>query len=73
MQSAGMVQMLQAGLNDPGQHELAGFGSDQANEAMAHAETHAGLRQLTVLRPDRKQIIQHLNLPVYLSYYILRQ
>lgn len=48
-----MVQMVRAGLIDLGQYELAEFGLDDANAAVAHAASNAGPRQLTVLRPDR--------------------
>jgi len=50
-----MVQMVRAGLIDLGQFELAEFGLDEANEAVAHAATQAGPRPLTVLRPDRSR------------------
>jgi alcohol dehydrogenase len=48
-----MVGMIRAGLVDLAQFEMAEFGLDDANEAVAHAAEHAGPRQLTVLRPDR--------------------
>lgn len=48
-----MVAMIRAGLIDLSQFELAEFGLDAANEAVAHAAANAGPRQLTVLRPDR--------------------
>ncbi|PYE16159.1 hypothetical protein C7410_1306 [Paraburkholderia silvatlantica] len=47
-----MVQMVRAGLIDLGQFELAEFGLDSTNEAVAYAAANAGPRQLTVLRPD---------------------
>jgi alcohol dehydrogenase len=51
-----MVQMVRAGLIDLGQFELAEFGLDEANEAVAYAAANARPRQLTVLRPDRGAI-----------------
>lgn len=48
-----MVQMVRAGLIDLAQFELAEFGLDEANQAVAYAAANAGPRQLTVLRPDR--------------------
>ncbi|MFP3688065.1 MULTISPECIES: zinc-binding dehydrogenase [Burkholderia] len=47
-----MVQMVRAGLIDLGQFEVAEFGLDDSNEAVAYAAANAGPRQLTVLRPD---------------------
>jgi alcohol dehydrogenase len=47
-----MIQMVRAGLIDLAQFEVAEFGLDEANEAVAHAAANAGPRQLTVLRPD---------------------
>jgi alcohol dehydrogenase len=48
-----MIQMVRAGLIDLAHFEMAEFGLDAANEAVAHAAANAGPRQLTVLRPDR--------------------
>jgi alcohol dehydrogenase len=48
-----MVQMVRAGLVDLAQFELAEFGLDDANQAVAHAAENAGPRQLTAIRPDR--------------------
>lgn len=48
-----MVQMARAGLIDLAQFELARFGLDEANQAVAYAAANAGPHQLTVLRPDR--------------------
>jgi alcohol dehydrogenase len=50
-----MVQIVRAGLIDLGQFELSEFALDKANEAVAHAATNAGPRQLTVIRPDRRR------------------
>jgi alcohol dehydrogenase len=46
------VQMVRAGLIDLGQFEVAEFGLDDSNEAVAYAAANAGPRQLTVLRSD---------------------
>jgi len=46
-----MIQMVRAGLIDLAQFEVAEFGLDEANEAVAHAAANGGPRQLTVLRP----------------------
>jgi alcohol dehydrogenase len=46
-----MVQMVRAGLIDLDQFDLAEFGLDEANKAVAYAAANAGPRQLTVLRP----------------------
>jgi alcohol dehydrogenase len=48
-----MVRMIRAGLIGLAQFDLAEFGLDEANEAVAYAAANAGPRQLTVLRPDR--------------------
>ena len=48
-----MVRMVRAGLIDLAHYELAEFGLDDANDAVAHAAANAGPRQLTVIRPDR--------------------
>jgi alcohol dehydrogenase len=46
-----MVQMVRTGLIDLKQFDLAEFGLDEANDAVAYAAANAGPRQLTVLRP----------------------
>lgn len=48
-----MVRMVRAGLVDLAQFDVTEFDLHQANEAVAHAATNGGPRQLTVLRPDR--------------------
>lgn len=48
-----MAAMIRSGLIDLGSYEMTEFPLDDANAAVAHAATHAGPRQLTVLRPDR--------------------
>lgn len=48
-----LVRMISAGLIDLSQVEIAEFGLDDANEAVAHAAANAGPGRLTVLRPDR--------------------
>ena len=50
-----MVQMVRAGLIDLAQFDVTEFALDDANEAVAHAASHAAPRQLTVLRPDRSR------------------
>jgi alcohol dehydrogenase len=48
-----MVQLFRAGLIDLAQFDVAEFGLDDVNDAVAHAATNAGPFRLTVLRPDR--------------------
>ena len=47
-----MVQMVRSGLIDLAQFDLAEFPLAEANAAVAYAETNAGPRQLTVIRPS---------------------
>lgn len=48
-----MVALVRAGLIDLGQYDLAEYGLDDANDAIAHAAATAGPLRLTVIRPDQ--------------------
>jgi alcohol dehydrogenase len=49
-----LVRMVRAGLIDLDQFDRTEFSLGDANAAVAHAAAHAGPRQLTVIRPDRR-------------------
>jgi len=48
-----MAGMVRAGLVDLGHFEIAAFGLDRANEAVAHAAANAGPFKMTVIEPQR--------------------
>ncbi len=44
--------LVRSGLLDLRHYDIASFGLDAVNEAVAHAAAHAGPFKMTVLRPD---------------------